>query len=116
MGPEGVHMEQTFASEVKGLGKFPSGNNMGTLDIVQAPDGSISGPALGMFMTKDGDTVMWKLYGFGKLEAGKTKSFGIAKFWTSSPKLAWMNSSIVAIEAIADPKTMELSVTGYEWK
>jgi hypothetical protein len=116
MGPEGVHLEQTFASEVKGLGKFPSGTNMATLDMVQAPDGSFSGSGLGVFMTKDGDIVMWKLYGFGALEAGQNKSFAIAKFWTASPKIAWMNSSIVAIEGIADPKTTELSVTGYEWK
>jgi hypothetical protein len=74
------------------------------------------GPALGLFMTKDGDTVMWKLYGFGRSEAGKLRSFGIAKFWTAAPKLAWMSSLIVAIEGISDAKTMELSVTGYEWK
>jgi len=33
-----------------------------------------------------------------------------------SQKLSWMNSLIVVLEAITDPKTMELSDTGYEWK
>jgi len=35
---------------------------------------------------------------------------------TSSQKLAWLNGTIHAIEGISDPKTMEGSDTGYEWK
>ena len=60
VGPEGVHMEETFASEVKGLGRFPSGRNMGTMNIAARPDGFISGTAQGIFTAQDGDSVVWK--------------------------------------------------------
>jgi hypothetical protein len=116
IGPEGCRMEQTFTSEVKGFGRFPSGRNMGTVEVVQAHDGSSSGTAQGIFTSKDGDMVFWKGYFFGKREKGKDKSFGILKSWTTSKKLAWMNRSIAALESIADPKTMEMTDTGYEWK
>jgi hypothetical protein len=113
---EGVHMEETFVSEFKGFGRFPSGRNMGTLNIVTRPDGFSSGIGQGMFTTQDGDSVVWKLNGLGKREAEKEKSIAIVQFMTTSQKLSWMNSLIVVIDAISDPKTMELSDTGYEWK
>ena len=113
---EGVRVEETFASELKGIGRFPSGRNMGTLNMVTRPDGFSNGTGQGIFTTQDGDSVVWKLFGLGKLEAGKEKSVAIVQFMTTSQKLSWMNSLIVVIEAIADPKTMELSDTGYEWK
>jgi len=116
IGPEGVHMEETFTSASKGFGPVPSGTNMGTMDFVEAPGGGFSGTALGIFTSQDGDTVTWKSYLFGKLEAGKYRSLLIIKFWTASQKLAWMNGFIAAAEGITDPKTMELSDTGYEWK
>ena len=113
---EGVHMEETFASELKGIGRFPSGRNMGTLNIVTRPDGFSSGTGQGIFTTQNGDSVVWKLFGLGKLEAGKDKSIAIVQFMTISQKLSWMNSLIVVLEAIADSKTMEISDAGYEWK
>jgi hypothetical protein len=116
IGLEGAHMEQTFTSVVKGFGRFPSGTNLGTLDVIQASDGGFSGSGQGIFTSQDGDTVTWKLYFFGRLEQDKNRAFGIAKFWTASQRLAWMNKTIAAFESIADPKTMELSATGYEWK
>lgn len=30
VGPDGVHIEESFVSEVKGFGRFPSGRDMGT--------------------------------------------------------------------------------------
>ena len=116
VGPEGVHMEQTFTTVAKGFGRSPSGTNMGTLDLVQAPDGSESGSGQGIFTSQDGDVVVWKAYFFGRLEKGKDKSFGMVKFMTTSPKLAWMNKVIAAMEGVADLKTMEMTNTGYEWK
>jgi hypothetical protein len=115
IGPEGVHMEETFASEVKGLGRGPGGRNMGTIDFVQAPSGGSSGAGQGIFTTEDG-SVVWKTYFLGKSEAGKGKSVFIIQFMTTSQKLSWMNSLIVAEEVILDEKTQEFSGTGYEWK
>jgi hypothetical protein len=116
VGPEGCHMEETFTTVVKGFGRGPSGTNMGTLDFVQAPDGGSSGSGQGIFTSQSGDTVAWKIHFFGRREKGKDRSFGIVKWWTASKKLAWMNGAIGVVEGIADPKTMELSATGYEWK
>jgi hypothetical protein len=116
IGPEGVHMEETFTSVTKGFGPVPNSTNVGTLDLVQAPDGSIAGTGQGISTTQDGDTVTWKMYFLGRSEGGKGRTFGIIRFWTSSQKLAWVNKSIAALEGITDTKTMEFSATGYEWK
>jgi hypothetical protein len=116
VGPEGVHVEETFATEVKGLGRGPSGGNIGTLKIVERPGGFFSGTGQGIFTTQDGDSVVWKCYFLGKSEAGKYKSVNIIEFMTTSQKLSWMNGFIAVEEGISDPETMELSGTGYEWK
>jgi hypothetical protein len=117
VGPEGVHMEENFASEVKGLGRFPSGRNMGTINYVARPDGFSSGTGQGIFTAQDGDSVVWKCLAFGKPEAaGKDKSIAIIQFMTTSQKLSWMNSFLIVYESIGDMKTMEFSGTGYEWK
>jgi hypothetical protein len=116
VGPEGVHMEETFATEIKGLGRLPSGRNMGTLNIVMTPSGFSSGTGQGIATTQDGDSIVWKSYFIGKPEAGKHKSVNIIQFMTTSQKLSWMNSFIAVEEGIYDPKTMELGGTAYEWK
>jgi hypothetical protein len=116
IGPEGVHMEETFASEVKGLGRAPSGRNIGTINVIETPGGFSSGTGQGYLVTQEGDSVVWKCYLLGKSEAGKTKSLNIIQFMTNSQRLSWMNGFIAVAESIADEKTMEFSDTGYEWK
>jgi hypothetical protein len=116
VGPEGVHVEETFVSEVKGLGRFPSGRDMGTLNIVERAGGVFSGTGQGTKTTQDGDSAVWKCYLIGKLEAGKYKCLITIEFMTASQKLSWMNGLIAIEELISDPITMELSGTAYEWK
>lgn len=116
IGPEGVHMEETFASEVKGLGRAPSGRNIGTINVIETHGGFSSGTGQGYLVTQEGDSVVWKCYLLGKSEAGKTKSLNIIQFMTNSQRLSWMNGFIAVAESIADEKTMEFSDTGYEWK
>jgi hypothetical protein len=43
-------MEQTFTSTTKGFGRDTglNGTNMGTLDVLRAPDGGISGSGQGI--------------------------------------------------------------------
>ena len=74
VGPEGVRMEETFATEVKGLGRAPSGRNIGTMDIIEVPGGFFSGTGQGIFTTQDGDSVVWKCYSLGKSEAGRARA------------------------------------------
>jgi hypothetical protein len=116
IGPEGVRMEESFTSVVKGFGRGISGTNMGTIEYVMTPDGSTSGSGQGIFTSEDGEPVTWKGYVLGRREQGKDRFFMIIKWWTASQKLAWMNKTIAAIEGIGDPKTGEFSDTGYEWK
>jgi hypothetical protein len=101
---------------VKGFGRFPNGTNLGTLNFVQAQDGSYSGSGQGIFTSQDGDAVTWKIYFLGRSEAGKGRDFSIIKAWTASQKLAWANKTIFAAEGTSDSKTMEMIATGYEWK
>lgn len=113
---EGVHMEQNFASEFKGFGRFPSGRNMGTLNVVVRPDGLSRGTAQGICTMENGDMAVWKCLAFGKSEAGKDKSIAIIQMMTGSQKLSWMNSLLIVYESIGDMKTMDFRGTGYEWK
>jgi len=113
---EGAHMEETFTSEVKGLGRAPSGRNIGTMNVTQRTGGTFNGTGQGYFTSLEGDSVVWKLYFYGKPEAGKNKTLFLVQFFTASQKLAWMNGVIAIGESITDPKTMEVSGTGYEWK
>ena len=113
---EGAHIEETLASEFKGLGRFPSGGNMGTMNVVGRPDGFYSGTGQGICTTQNGDMFVWKCYALSKTEAGKDKGPAIIQLMTTSQKLSWMNSLLVVYESIGDMKTMEFSGTGYEWK
>ena len=113
---EGAHIEETLASEFKGLGRFPSGRNMGTINIVARPDGFHSGTGQGICTTQNGDMFVWKCYALSKTEAGKDKGPAIIQLMTTSQKLSWMNSLIVFYEYIGDMKTLEYSATAYEWK
>lgn len=115
VGPDGVHLENTFATEVKGFGRWPSGRNIGTMELIHGLGGAVSLTGQGIFTSLDGDSVVWKCYGLGKSEAGKTKGVIIIQNMTSSQKLSWMNGSIVVEEGITDQK-MEISGTIYEWK
>jgi hypothetical protein len=116
VGPEGVRFEQTFVTEVKGFGRFPSGTNEGTIEGVQGLDGGVSGIGQGMCTTVDGDIGTWKVYFFGKIEGGKSRSVNIARMESASGKIAWMKGLVVWMEGVLDLKTMELADTGYEWK
>jgi hypothetical protein len=48
---EGVTMEVSFVSEIKGIGRFPSGKNLGSGTITEYPHGVVDGSYQGSFMT-----------------------------------------------------------------
>ena len=59
---EGVTMEVSFVSEIKGIGKFPSGKNLGSGTVTQYPHGIVDGSYQGSFMTNEGgsrDHFLW---------------------------------------------------------
>ena len=116
IGPEGVRTEFSFASEIKGLGRFPNCKNFGTFDNVMTPAGPASGTGQGICTAENGDTAAWKAYTMGKSEGAKRKGVLIIQFMTTSQKLSWLNSLIVVYDTVTDATTSEFTGTGYEWK
>jgi hypothetical protein len=114
---EGVTMEVSFASEIRGIGKFPSGKNLGSGIMTQYPHGIVDQSNQGSVMTAEGDQFIWWAHGKGKVvEGGKVKGLIIVTGFANSQKLAWMNNLIMALESEFDPEFKKFKISAYEWK
>ncbi|HEV3433001.1 MAG TPA: hypothetical protein VG098_03310 [Nitrososphaera sp.] len=122
---EGVTMEVSFTSEVKGIGRFPSGKNMGSGTMTQYPHGIVDASWQGSFMTttaegggsSTGDQFMWWAHEKSKVvEGGKIKGLIMVTGFTNSQKLSWMNNLIYALESETDTESEKFKTTAYEWK
>lgn len=114
---EGVTKEVSFASEITGTGRFPSGKNIGSGAMTQYPHGIVDQSNQGSVMTNEGDQFVWWAHGKGKvIEGGKIKGLIIVTGFTNSQKLSWMNNLIMALESEFDPESKKFRITGYEWK
>jgi hypothetical protein len=106
---EGMTMEVSFTSEIKGFGKFPSGRNIGSGTITHYPHGVEDASYQGTFRTAEEDNK-------GKVaEGGKIKGIVIMSGFTNSQKLSWMNSLLTAGESEFDPAAQQFRVTSNEW-
>jgi hypothetical protein len=115
IGPEGMRIEESFVSEIKGLGRFPNCRNFGTFNNVMTIAGLSSGTGQGMCTAENGDNVAWKAYTIGKSDAAKSKGVLIIQFMAASSKLSWLNNLIVVYDIVMDMTTLEFTGTGYEW-
>jgi hypothetical protein len=114
---EGVTMEVSFASEIAGTGRFPSGKNLGSGTMTQYPHGMVDQSNQGSVMTNEGDQFVWWAHGKGKVvEGGKVKGLIIVTGFANSKKLSWMNNLIMALESEYDPESKMFKITAYEWK
>jgi hypothetical protein len=115
---EGVTMEVSFTSEIRGIGRFPSGKNLGSGIMTHYPHGIVDQSNQGSLMTAEGgDQFMWWAHGKGKVvEGGKVKGLIIVTGFSNSQKLAWMNNLIMALESEFDPESKKFKITAYEWK
>ena len=114
---EGVTMELSFTSEIKGIGRFPSGKNMGSGIMTQYPHGIVDASWKGVLTTTEGEQYLWWAHEEDKVEEDeKVKGLVILTGFTNSQKLSWMNSLIMANESEFDPVFQKISVTGYKWK
>ena len=89
---EGVTMEVSFASEISGIGRFPSGKNLGSGTITQYPHGIVDGSYQGSFMTtaeggNSGDQFVWWAH-------EKTKEVGGGKFKGLTMLTGFINSQM----------------------
>ena len=114
---EGMTMEVSFTSEIKGFGKFPSGTNVGSGTITHYPHGVVDASYQGTIMTaEEGEQFMWWAHEKSKLaDGGKIKGMVIISGFTNSQKLSWMNSLLMAGESEFDPAAQQFRLTGYEW-
>jgi hypothetical protein len=115
---EGVTMEVSFTSEIRGIGRFPSGKNVGSGIMTHYPHGIVDQSNQGsMMIAEDSDQFVWWAHGKGKVvEGGKVRGLIIVTGFSNSQKLAWMNNLIMALESEFDPASQKFKITAYEWK
>jgi hypothetical protein len=115
---EGVTTELSFSSEIKGEGRFPSGQNLGSGTLTKYSHGIIDATWHGSLMTSEnGDQFMWWAHEKSKVvEGGNIKGLNIMTGFTNSQKLSWMNNLIIALEVSGSAFSQEFKATGYEWK
>jgi hypothetical protein len=115
---EGVTIEASFTSEIRGIGRFPSGKNLGSGTMTQYPHGIVDASWQGSLMIAEGDDqYIWWAHEKSKVtEDGKVKGLTMVTGFTNSQKLSWMNNLILALESETDLKSQKFKITGYEWK
>jgi hypothetical protein len=119
---EGVTTEVSFMSEIRGIGRFPSGKNIGSGVMTHYSHGIVDQSNQGSMMITDeggssADQFLWWAHGKGKVvEGGKVRGLIIVTGFTNSQKLSWMNNLIMALESEFDPESQQFKITAYEWK
>jgi hypothetical protein len=119
---EGVTMEVSFVSEIKGIGRFPSGKNLGSGTVTQYPHGIVDGSYQGSFTIPsddsiNGDQFVWWAHEKTKMvEGGNFKGLTMLTGFTNSRKLSWMNNLIIALDLETFPESQKFKATAYEWK
>jgi hypothetical protein len=124
---EGVTMEVSFTSEIRGIGRFPSGKNLGSGTVTQYPHGIVDGSYQGSFMTTaesggnssgaSADQFVWWAHEKTKMvEGGKFKGLTMMTGFTNSQKLSWMNNLIIALDLETNPESQTFKATAYEWE
>jgi hypothetical protein len=118
---EGTTMEVSFTTDLKGIGKFPNGRNIGSGVVTQYPHGVVDGSYQGVLNTTEGEQIFWWAHEKGKVvndgNGNKIKSLIIVSVFTNSQKLSsWINKLIIALEAERDLATHHSKTVAYEWK
>jgi hypothetical protein len=124
---DGVTMEVSFLSEIRGIGRFPSGKNLGSGTVTEYPHGVVDGSYQGSFITttaeggsnssSNGDQFVWWAHEKTKMiEGGKFQGLTMMTGFTNSQKLSWMNKLIIALDLETDPQSQKFKATAYEWK
>jgi hypothetical protein len=115
---EGLTTEVTFTSEIRGEGRYPSGENLGSGIMTKYSHGVIDATWQGsLTIAEGGDQFIWWAHEKSKIvEGGKIKGLNIMTGFTNSQKLSWMNNLIIVIEIDGSISSMKFKATGYEWK
>jgi hypothetical protein len=109
-------MKVSFSSEIKGVGKFPSGMNLGSGTVTQYPSGAVNASYQGV-VTFEGDHFLWWANEKSRVkEGGGSKGVVIVSGYTNSQKLSWLTGQIIVIESETDASFQQYRGTAYEWK
>lgn len=107
-------VEVSFEDSGKMLGVGTTG--FGTYTAVIRIDGTIVGEGAGITTTQDGEAITWKGSGLGTFkEHGAISYRGILYYWTTSEKLARLNTVAGVFEYEVDPQG-NTHTKVWEWK
>jgi hypothetical protein len=113
---EGITTEISFASDIRGIGRFPSGKNLASGTMTRYPHGIIDATWQGTLTTEIGEQFVWWSHEKGKvLQDGKIKGLNIVTGFTNSQNLSWMNTLIIVVELAASVNSDEFCAVAYEW-
>lgn len=114
---EGVTTDITFMSDIKGIGKYPSGKNLASGTITKYSHGIIDGSWQGTLTSEQGEQFMWWSHEKSKVvvEGGEIRGLNVTTGFTNSQELSWMNNLIIVIELSGSVSSDEFSAVGYEW-
>lgn len=113
---EGLTTEVSFTSDIKGIGKFPSGKNLASGAMTKYPHGIIDATWHGILTTQNAEQFMWWAHEKSKVtEDGKIRGLNLVTGFTNSQKLSWMNSLIILVELAGSVYSEEFSASAYEW-
>jgi hypothetical protein len=113
---EGITTETSFASDIKGIGRFPSGKNLASGTMTRYPHGIIDATWQGTLTIENGEQFMWWSHEKGKvLQDGKIRGLNIVTGFSISQNLSWMNSLIIVVELAASVHSDEFCASAYEW-
>ena len=113
---EGVTTEVSFTSDIKGIGKFPSGKNLASGAMTKYPHGIIDATWHGILTTQNAEQFMWWAHEKRKVsEDGKIRGLNLVTGFTNLQKLSWMNSLFIVVELAGSVYSEEFSASAYEW-
>jgi len=111
---QGVKYEVTQVAELSGR---LSGHGVGSNYVSLAADGTSTTKFYGVFTTDEGETILAESGGMSvPLTPGRVRFRTTATLKTTSPKLTWINTIVVAFEGEGDFSSMEVVGKLYEWK
>ncbi len=93
-----------------------NGHGIGSNYVQQAADGTSTTKFYGVFTTTEGETILAEAGGMSvPLTPGRVRFRTTGTFKTTSPKLRWLNTTVVAFEGEGDFSSMEVVGKLYEW-
>jgi hypothetical protein len=115
---EGVTTDVSFTSEIRGEGRYPSGENLVSGTMTKYSHSIIDATWQGsLTIAKGSDQFMWWAHEKSKVvEDGKIKGLNIMTGFTNSQKFSWMNNLMIVLEINGSVSSMKFKATGYEWK